>query len=211
MIETERKETAAEKARESAREARKQALMNWIPSEIARQPAKFSEYEKTLADDIAGFSISFIRFGDFVCVKMWRNKNETTKAIQLERMPVLDDKGKPTARLKPASITLHPGFAPALGASGVAREQNYGEIKFFAAATGRKNLAVPFYYGEIGNTYGGYQDQAIRVPIDAGMAQPAIDDAISFDGAGVILEMPFGAGQSAYDKLLRAIRKDVAA
>ena len=112
--------STSEKERADNREVRRLAILNWVPSEITRQPEKLKAFEVALTEDVAGHSISFVRHGDFVAVMQTRKGVKTIKAIQLIREWVKNEKGEATF-LRPATITLDYGTAPNLNCGGWAK------------------------------------------------------------------------------------------
>lgn len=197
---------ASSKESASKKEAQRLSIVNWIPSEIARQPEKLKGYVDALAADIFKHSISFFRFGDFVSVMQDRNGVKTMKAIQLVREYNKDEKGSATT-LKPASITFDTGKPPTLDNCGWAGEHNRwskdGDVTTFYSS--------PDFRGryEYTNSMQGmnyYNQQEIKVRIATGLASPSVDDRLMFDGAGVHIDVPFGLGEETYKNLLVSLK-----
>ncbi len=173
-------------------------LMAWLPGKLVKQPSLVSGYEKSLEEDKSTYSISFKRYGDFVAVFETRRGEKTVKSIQLLRQYVKNEKGNNTT-LRPASITFTEGAAPNLQGHGCAYISNQ--------QTQEGNEWVYKESCHLSNNYDqyGYRNTIMEY-IKTGLAQAAVDDVVSFDGAGVNLRIPFGLGRSVYDKLLTELQ-----
>ena len=196
--------STSEKERADNREVRRLAILNWVPSEITRQPEKLKAFEVALTEDVAGHSISFVRHGDFVAVMQTRKGVKTIKAIQLIREWVKNEKGEATF-LRPATITLDYGTAPNLNCGGWAKERRSDALEFYAEPD-FKGRAYPHYHGQSYlSGMGYYQGLEPRVRIETGLATGAVDDEIQFDGSGVQILVPFGTGDEVFQRLLSTL------
>lgn len=171
------------------RELIKQKLKNWLPSELAKQPQILLTYQAEWELLKKSHHIEFSRYGDFISVKQSLNGFKTIKAIQLIREFEKNEKGYSTV-LKPASITYLEGREPNMLASGYARSYD-GDVTNFSLDLDYQHFG---YYGDGTHVY-----------VDTGVAHPQVYDRISFDGSGVVLEVPHGLGQQAYEDLLKVL------
>lgn len=187
-------------------EIRRLAILNWVPSEIARQPEKLKSFENDLAKAIAAHSITFMRYGDFLAVMQTRDGKKIMKAVQLIREYAKNEKGEPTS-LRPASISFDAGMPPVLDCAGWATE-TWSEEKWFNANPDYRgrNFSGHFLYG---NYYG--EDPAPRVRIETGLASPSVDDQITFDGSGASILVPYGTGDEVFQRLLKTLGQRQAA
>lgn len=153
-------------------------ILNWIPSEIARQPEKLKQFEASLAKDVEEHSITFTRYGDFVGVAQKRGNVKTLRAI-------------------PAGpLQYVPGRAPSLDNSGDAAElylqSNYGS----------------FNTASIWDGFGWVFIDGVAAPdikIDTGLASPATDDRIVFKITKEVVAVPYGLGEAVFATLLQAL------
>lgn len=190
---------------QAEKEAKRLALLNWIPSEIARQPGILEGYKEKLLEDQRTHSISFIRYGDHVCVMQERISTnwygvtkfqKTMSAVNLGRTEHSQKNpysNQTQVTLRPANIRLVPGKEPNLDNSGWA---------YYTSIYQSDNT-----YKEEMRSSIGYSGNSLNARIQTGLASEAESDSIVFDGAGVTISLPFGTGDTVFKELMEALTK----